>query len=160
MVVLFVAIVADVGSGEECILESGISTNCKIFYLQSNFSVFHSQEHGLVRLSQLSASCQSQQYLKPLTVSYWNWLLSQVHNPDAYARRHESNVNIAKCFPLISNLVLREDSAAESRFKTQDGWWARLYMVAAREIMMGVGNGVASVIMLTFPSEPCPHADG
>ena len=30
---------------------------------------------------------------------------------------------------------------------------------AAREIMMGVGNRVASVIMLTFPSEPCPHAD-
>ena len=29
-----------------------------------------------------------------------------------------------------------------------------------REIMMGVGNRVASVIMLTFPSEPCPHADG
>ena len=28
-----------------------------------------------------------------------------------------------------------------------------------REIMMGVGNKVASVIMLTFPSEPCPHAD-
>ena len=28
-----------------------------------------------------------------------------------------------------------------------------------REIMMGVGNRVASVIMLTFPSEPCPHAD-
>ena len=27
-----------------------------------------------------------------------------------------------------------------------------------REIMMGGGNGVASVIMLTFPSEPCPHA--
>ena len=27
------------------------------------------------------------------------------------------------------------------------------------EIMMGVGNRVASVIMLTFPSEPCPHAD-
>ena len=30
---------------------------------------------------------------------------------------------------------------------------------AIREIMMGVGNRVASVIMLTFPSEPCPHAD-
>ena len=29
-----------------------------------------------------------------------------------------------------------------------------------REIMMGGGNGVASVIMLTFPSEPCPHAYG
>ena len=28
-----------------------------------------------------------------------------------------------------------------------------------REIMMGVGNRVASVIMLTFPSEPRPHAD-
>ena len=28
----------------------------------------------------------------------------------------------------------------------------------SREILMGVGNGVASVIMLTFPSEPCPHA--
>ena len=36
-----------------------------------------------------------------------------------------------------------------------------LYKVTrgAREIMMGVGNRVASVIMLTFPSEPCPHAD-
>ena len=41
---------------------------------------------------------------------------------------------------------------------------------ATREIMMGVGDGVASVIvltlqlspapMLTFTSEPCPHADG
>ena len=30
---------------------------------------------------------------------------------------------------------------------------------AAREIMMGGGNGVASVIMLTFTSEPCPQAD-
>ena len=29
-----------------------------------------------------------------------------------------------------------------------------------REIMMGVGNRVATVIMLTFPSDPCPHADG
>ena len=28
-----------------------------------------------------------------------------------------------------------------------------------REIMMGVGDGVASVIMLTFTSEPGPHAD-
>ena len=28
-----------------------------------------------------------------------------------------------------------------------------------KEIMMGVGDGVASVIMLTFTSEPCPHAD-
>ena len=33
-------------------------------------------------------------------------------------------------------------------------------MTITREIMMGVGNRVASVIMLTFPSEPCPHADG
>ena len=31
--------------------------------------------------------------------------------------------------------------------------------VFLREIMMGVGNRVASVIMLTFPSEPFPHAD-
>ena len=31
--------------------------------------------------------------------------------------------------------------------------------VLIREIKMGGGNGVASVIMLTFPSEPCPHAD-
>ena len=32
------------------------------------------------------------------------------------------------------------------------------YTGYSREIMMGGGNGVASVIMLTFPSEPCPHA--
>ena len=32
-------------------------------------------------------------------------------------------------------------------------------LVGAREILMGVGDGVASVIMLTFTSEPCPHAD-
>ena len=31
--------------------------------------------------------------------------------------------------------------------------------VHPRKIMMGVGDGVASVIMLTFTSEPCPHAD-
>ena len=31
--------------------------------------------------------------------------------------------------------------------------------ISCREIMMGVGNRVVSVIMLTFPSEPCPHAD-
>ena len=31
--------------------------------------------------------------------------------------------------------------------------------ILIREIMMGVGNRVASVIMLTFPSELCPHAD-
>ena len=44
-----------------------------------------------------------------------------------------------------------------------------VWMENTREIMMGVGDGVASVIMLTFtsepcpmltfPSEPCPHAD-
>ena len=28
-----------------------------------------------------------------------------------------------------------------------------------REVMMGVGNGVASVIMLTFTKMPGPHAD-
>ena len=33
------------------------------------------------------------------------------------------------------------------------------YEESPREIMMGVGDGVASVIMLTFTSEPCPHAD-
>ena len=35
----------------------------------------------------------------------------------------------------------------------------RKLVVKVREIMMGVGNRVASAIMLTFPSEPCPHAD-
>ena len=30
---------------------------------------------------------------------------------------------------------------------------------AGREVMMGVGNGVASVIMLTFTKMPGPHAD-
>ena len=28
-----------------------------------------------------------------------------------------------------------------------------------REVLMGVGNGVASVIMLTFTKRPGPHAD-
>ena len=39
--------------------------------------------------------------------------------------------------------------------------WAEFHsgILGPREIMMGVGNRVASVIMLTFPSEPCPHAD-
>ena len=36
---------------------------------------------------------------------------------------------------------------------------ARIMTLGCREIMMGVGNRVASVIMLTFLSEPCPHAD-
>ena len=31
-------------------------------------------------------------------------------------------------------------------------------VVTAREIMMGVGNRVASVTLFTFTSEPCPHA--
>ena len=30
---------------------------------------------------------------------------------------------------------------------------------STREILMGVGNGVASVIMLTFTKMPGPHAD-
>ena len=30
---------------------------------------------------------------------------------------------------------------------------------ASREIMMGVGNRVASVTMLTFTKRPGPHAD-
>ena len=30
--------------------------------------------------------------------------------------------------------------------------------VAAREVMMGEDNGVASVIMLTFTKRPVPHA--
>ena len=29
----------------------------------------------------------------------------------------------------------------------------------SREVLMGVGNGVASVIMLTFTKRPGPHAD-
>ena len=29
----------------------------------------------------------------------------------------------------------------------------------AREVLMGVGDGVASVIMLTFTKRPGPHAD-
>ena len=29
----------------------------------------------------------------------------------------------------------------------------------AREVLMGVGDGVASVIMLTFTVRPGPHAD-
>ena len=31
--------------------------------------------------------------------------------------------------------------------------------VLIREVMMGEGNGVASVIMLTFTKMPGPHAD-
>ena len=31
--------------------------------------------------------------------------------------------------------------------------------VPGREILMGVGDGVASVIMLTFKKMPGPHAD-
>ena len=34
-----------------------------------------------------------------------------------------------------------------------------VYVVVHREILMGVGNGVASVIMLTFTKMPAPHAD-
>ena len=43
--------------------------------------------------------------------------------------------------------------------KTGDSELKRLSIALTREIMMGGGNGVASVIMLTLPSEPCPHAD-
>ena len=31
--------------------------------------------------------------------------------------------------------------------------------VPTREVLMGEGNGVASVIMLTFTKMPAPHAD-
>ena len=31
--------------------------------------------------------------------------------------------------------------------------------VGCREVLMGVGDGVASVIMLTFTKRPGPHAD-
>ena len=36
-----------------------------------------------------------------------------------------------------------------------------MYMVhiLSREVLMGVGDGVASVIMLTFTKRPGPHAD-
>ena len=32
-------------------------------------------------------------------------------------------------------------------------------ILAIREVLMGVGDGVASVIMLTFTKRPLPHAD-
>ena len=38
--------------------------------------------------------------------------------------------------------------------------WAIAIKHKTREVLMGVGDRVASVIMLTFSSEPCPHADG
>jgi len=34
-----------------------------------------------------------------------------------------------------------------------------LYCTVLREVLMGVGDGVASVIMLTFTKRPGPHAD-
>ena len=34
-----------------------------------------------------------------------------------------------------------------------------VFFVTIREVMMGEGNGVASVIMLTFTKMPGPHAD-
>ena len=34
-----------------------------------------------------------------------------------------------------------------------------LQQSSTREVMMGEGNGVASVIMLTFTKMPGPHAD-
>ena len=36
-------------------------------------------------------------------------------------------------------------------------WWISLHQ--PREVLMGVGDGVASVIMLTFTKRPSPHAD-
>ena len=33
------------------------------------------------------------------------------------------------------------------------------FFLSAREVLMGVGDGVASVIMLTFTKRPGPHAD-
>ena len=35
----------------------------------------------------------------------------------------------------------------------------RIYIIYPREVLMGVGDGVASVIMLTFTKRPGPHAD-
>ena len=34
-----------------------------------------------------------------------------------------------------------------------------LLLDVTREVLMGVGDGVASVIMLTFTKRPGPHAD-
>ena len=33
------------------------------------------------------------------------------------------------------------------------------YLTSTREVLMGEGNGVASVTMLTFTKRPGPHAD-
>ena len=38
-------------------------------------------------------------------------------------------------------------------------WQKNKENIIIREVLMGVGDRVASVTMLTFPSEPCPHAD-
>ena len=52
-----------------------------------------------------------------------------------------------------------ESGAFFTQTKPPKGNTSHRYFHCIREIMMGVGNRVASVIMLTFPSEPCPHAD-
>ena len=35
----------------------------------------------------------------------------------------------------------------------------KLFNIKPREVLMGVGDGVASVIMLTFTKRPGPYAD-
>ena len=57
------------------------------------------------------------------------------------------DLNVPKCFCICSKLF---ESDIHNAFPE---------LGPGREIMMGVGNRVASVIMLTFPSAPCPHAD-
>ena len=63
------------------------------------------------------------------------------------------------------HLLLNMDSSngdrvrADPNLTDENGLTALAFSLHTRKIMMGVGNRVASVIMLTFPSEPCPHAD-
>ena len=77
----------------------------------------------------------NQKFYKPFNIQYKGLKLLDV-----------SQANISIHFTEISEFI---DSGLQGGGK----------VTSVREIMMGVGDGVASVIMLTFTSEPCPHAD-
>ena len=58
-----------------------------------------------------------------------------------------------------AQLARSRESLYSTMLPLKEAALKEVWLGESREIMMGVGNRVASVIMLTFPSEPCPHAD-
>ena len=103
------------------------------------------------------------------------WVLNLILTELAWKHRHREIVLFSvQCFPFRIPAEGLEDSEIRRRSKSAQfsptltlslsliSYSTQHFLfgfVACREVMMGEGNGVASVIMLTFTKMPGPHAD-